>query len=390
MKELALNSLVNLSIAERNEDTIIERGVIEAVLLLLSNSNEKLQQTSAMLLSNLFTNERARFKARNLNWIDALVRLLGSSNLELVTQTVRVIINITFDEHCRHKLVQAGADRHLNSADQRFRNQRLTDLITSALRNISVPINDPSLGGGGGGSSVNVSYTQNFNPPPQNRSSGNLDNILGDISSMNQRPQSTTTAYKPVEVVVNNRQSSFPNSRTSTTPNSRQSTNSDLDDILSDMNTFDSPSTSNPFSKPVEVKVETSSGGGGFDDIDDLLSGMGSSSNNTPPPPPRPVTQRVSMAYKDDFDDIDALISGINNDTSGMDMTSSYKPNNSIPPPPPRSSSSNLDDIDDILADLTPKSNNKPMGKQSMSSGVRSSTTADLNAIDELLADLTI
>jgi len=143
-------------------------------------------------------------------------------------------------------------------------------------------------------------------------------------------------------------------------------------------------------------------------------------STNPPPPPEikkdRPVTQRVSIAYKNDFDDIDALISGINTDKNDNfgGTTMSYNTSNdrksTIPPPPPQqhsttshsttmhtttpsntstSGSNNLDDIDDILADLSinKPTTTTPSNKQSVQ--VRSSTTADLNAIDDLLADLT-
>jgi len=150
---------------------------------------------------------------------------------------------------------------------------------------------------------------------------------------------------------------------------------------------------------------------GDFDDIDDILSGMSTPKSSIPPPPEikkdRPVTQRVSIAYKNDFDDIDALISGINNDkndfgvstfgnttmgTTTMGTTTNITPHTTIQGSVTLSNTNNnLDDIDDILADLS--INNKtsfsttPSNKQSVQ--VRSSTTADLNAIDDLLADLT-
>jgi len=107
----------------------------------------------------------------------------------------------------------------------------------------------------------------------------------------------------------------------------------------------------------------------------------------------RPVTQRVSMAYKNDFDDIDALISGINNEKDSGEFgmsTYSSKPetNTSTTVTVTTNNKANLDDIDDILADLSSNKSNTPSNKQSVQ--VRSSTTADLNAIDDLLADLTL
>jgi len=404
----------------------------------LTNNSEKLQHTAAMLLSNLFTNDKARSKARSLNWMGPVMQLLNSSNLEIVTQIVRVIVNITFDESCRFQLVKNGAERSLNAADQKFRNPNLSNLITSALRNLSVPVSDSIGGGSSGGSST---YKPPQSTPTSKPQSNNLDDILNDISSSSTVKSSTTvtpprnsvTNTPPRNTVTNPPPST--NTRTSVMSNNTKPKSNDFDDILSDISSLNVKSsvTVNPplpprNSTPTNMKSSTN-------DLDDILNDISSlnvnikssvSVNPPPPPPPsndfnfsttstyvppsndRPITQRVSVAYKNDFDDIDALISGMSDndfdkpkDNFGMpskveksnlsdidDLLSEIETKATTPTTTVSVEKtkrvSNLDDIDDILADL----NTKPSSKSNTT--VRSSTAADLDAIDDLLADLTL
>eukprot|EP01129_Flabellula_baltica_P007571 TRINITY_DN2967_c0_g1_i1.p1 TRINITY_DN2967_c0_g1~~TRINITY_DN2967_c0_g1_i1.p1 ORF type:complete len:679 (-),score=165.79 TRINITY_DN2967_c0_g1_i1:90-2039(-) len=424
LKELALNSLINLSIAESNENTIVEQGVIPSVIQLMTDDNEALKCNSAMLLSNLFTNEQARIRVRNLNWCSPVLNNIRSGSLQLVTQLVRVIINITFDEYCRHQLVKAGAETILDQADVRLKNGQLSGLVTSALKNLSVPVSDSTMQAVGDAPApsteryvepsvtVNISNTvsnvstppagtnkpANVNTPPPAKHD-DIDDILGEISSLG----STTKVEKKTTTPPQKQ-----------TPPPKSNASDALDDILDDIASLTNdkknappPKKETPPPTTVTTTTKTSSNNSNdLTDIDDILADLGnpvpkkvsvtasvesSGSRN------RPVTQRVSQAFRDDFNDIDALLSGISDDdlltfneptTTTVDfgdiddLLNDLGGSKPTKQPAPAKSTTNFDDIDDILADLS-------SGPSAKNESPKTTSKSDMDAIDDLLAELT-
>lgn len=97
MQELAVNSLVNISLAEKAERAILAQGAVAPVVGLLTSEVPKLQQQAAMLLSNLLTNKEIRESVRYLGWVDPVINIVKNGDTSSVQQILRVIINITFD-----------------------------------------------------------------------------------------------------------------------------------------------------------------------------------------------------------------------------------------------------------------------------------------------------
>jgi len=398
LRELALTSLVNLSIAESNENTIIEQGVIGSVLRLVTTcENERLSTTGCMLLSNLLTNENARAKIRGSDWLNPIIQLIKSNSVELVIQVVRIIINIAFDEICRYQLVQAQTETLLKAADSRLKNKNLSDLIASALKNLSVPVSEEISGSRGNtGNTGNTGTTQTR--PQKN----DIDNILEDMQTQTYVPPKTQTQTQTRTEI-----------RTETNPRGT------INQTKTETKTF-SPQVQQ--SRNVSVEVKNNTPKSTLDDLDDILKDITTqplTSNKTTTNimeqtklKDRPITQRISQKYKNDFDDIDQLLSGMN--TENLDdvvmETNFEEPNEEIEKkdpydiddilndidkpqntPPPRNTT-NLDDIDDILKDLTstPKSTPKTTLKTNNETLVRTSTSTDLDSIDELLKDLNL
>jgi len=388
---------------------VIEQGVISTVLnLILEVENDKLATTACMLLSNLLTNESARIKIRTYDWINPIIQLLKSNVVDLVTQVVRVIINIAFDEPCRFDLVQVQTENLLKAAETRLKNKNLSELIVSALKNLSVPVSENISGSKGNtGNTGNIGTTQT---PQKN----DIDDILEGMQNQTYVPPKTQTQTK-TETKIETRTEVKPKTRTETKTETEIKTETKTPQVQQ--------------SKVVNVQVKNNTPKSTLDDLDDILKDITTqpltNTNTTKTTTTtttttdftknnRPITQNISTKYKDDFDDIDQLLSGMNNDINVTPKieTPKVEPKkespkvekkkdlydiddilNDIDKPknaPPRTTT-NLDDIDDILKDLTstPKTTPKSTLKTNESL-VRTSTSTDLDSIDELLKDLNL
>jgi len=140
MQELALNALVALSLSAEAEGAIMEQGTLKPVVGLLSSNAEQLREQSAMLLSNLLTNDEVRKHIRYLSWCDPMTSILQSGSQNSVCQVTRCIVNITFDEHCRYMCVKAGLAAKLKNAATRVRADDVSDLCKTACSNMEVGV----------------------------------------------------------------------------------------------------------------------------------------------------------------------------------------------------------------------------------------------------------
>lgn len=145
------------------ENAIMEQGTLKPVVGLLSSNIESLREQSAMLLSNLLTNDDVRKHIRYLSWCDPMANILATGILSIikfkqllllafskllisfflgnqnsVCQVARCIVNITFDEHCRYMCVKNGLAAKLKSAAQRVRSSDVDDLTKTACSNMEV------------------------------------------------------------------------------------------------------------------------------------------------------------------------------------------------------------------------------------------------------------
>jgi len=181
--------------------------------------------------------------------------------------------------------------------------------------------------------------------------------------------------------------------------------------------------TNTPPPKQEPAKSKQSSD---LSDIDDILAGMDSPStpqkfsfqetvNSGQNTRSRPVTQRVSQAFREDFDDIDSLLNGLGNDdflnppVKKAEFADIDDLLNDIGNPTPPQRKSNLSDIDDILSDLSISSSTttkkksfdidddidalindmaRPTPSAAKKQSKQTTTGADIDAIDDLLAEL--
>lgn len=93
-----------------------------------------------MLLSNMLTNRVVREKIRYIGWVDPVLDIAKTDNVPALQQILRVIINITFDAHCRSLLVKRGAEKVVGDVGKRVNEATVQNLTTTALKNLSVPV----------------------------------------------------------------------------------------------------------------------------------------------------------------------------------------------------------------------------------------------------------
>jgi hypothetical protein len=380
MQELAVNALVNLSLADAAEEAILRQGAVPPVVGLLSSAVPKLQQQSAMLLSNLLTNEAIRAEVRYLSWMDPLLNLLNA-DAQIVQQALRCIVNVTFDAHCRHMLVRSNAKVKIEASVSRVRDHTVSQLAETALKNfnVTVPENikaevenalasgsvkrvaaptaqkstavDNAFAGldellGGSGASSRPAPQPSRSQPP--RGGGGLDDLsdllenvpspthysapkpqsrdpLDDLLDMSPPPQvkksTTTTASAsyhapPPPSGGMDDLDALLGTFSPAKPAAQPSYGNDLDNLLSDF----APKPQDMYGGP--------SRGGGLADIDALLSDIGGSSTSRP---------SHSTASRGGFDDIDSLLADIGGPTTSHNT---------------RASSAGFSAIDDILKGL--------------------------------------
>eukprot|EP01125_Pyxidicula_operculata_P005724 TRINITY_DN1_c9_g1_i1.p1 TRINITY_DN1_c9_g1~~TRINITY_DN1_c9_g1_i1.p1 ORF type:complete len:671 (-),score=265.40 TRINITY_DN1_c9_g1_i1:90-2102(-) len=356
MQEFAVNALVNLSISDKAERAILVQGAVEPVVGLLSSESPKLQQQAAMLLSNLLTNKDIREAVRYLSWVNPCVNLLKGNDTQMLSQILRVIINISFDAHCRCMMQRASVDKTVDAVSKRVRDQTITQLCGTALKNLGVPC----------ATDVQQEVDQNsgkirsVNAPKSKAGAvendlAGLDDLIGNISG---KPASSNTYAS--------------SSSSSAASSSRQpAPRDDLDDLLGEVSKPSQPqsrpvATSSAQSRPVATSTasrpaQTSySASSGGDDLDDLLNEV-----SKPKPAAKP-------APKKDLDDIDDLLADIDKGRPAASSSASYNKKPS-------------DDIDDLLNDIAPS---KPAARPVSQQPAKPAPKNDLDDIDSLLADI--
>jgi len=337
----------------------------------------QLKEQSAMLLSNLLTNDEVRKHIRYLSWCDPMTAILQSGNQSAVCQVTRCIVNITFDEHCRYMCVKAGLAAKLKNAASRVRGDDVNELTKTACSNMDVGVSanvskevDEKLRTGQItkitaptsnlkeqkkndfeglddllGSSGSTSYKPSQPKPTAKPTSSALDDLDSLLDGPSSKPKTTTAAItqnvqKPVSQPAKKPQTSFDDlddllSSTPSKPQAKPQPKNDIDDLFSGM-------TQNK--QPAKTQQRTAV----IDDLDDLLGDFGK--------PPQKQPQKQPQKHTD-MDDIDSLLADMQPPSKGGGHHKAQD-----------------DDIDSLLADLGSKKNaNK--GKSS-------------NEIDDLLADL--
>jgi len=362
--------LVNISLAERAERAILAQGAVAPVVGLLSSDVPKLQQQAAMLLSNLLTNKEIRESVRYLGWVDPVISMIKNGDAVSVQQILRVIINITFDAHCRYLLASADAEKHVANASKRLGDAQVSQLSTTALKNLTVPAPpdvqaDVEKAKSSGKIQGVLAPKANRRDAKSNDLEG-LDDLIGDISG-------NRGGAKPVG--SGNRPAAQP---------SRSGGSDGLDDLLGELNTPSSkpaPARSNPppAAKPQlqparAAPISKPAPKNDMGDLDDLLADVSS-----PAPKPQPAPAGNLSDIDDLLADIDAPKKNAPKPAPAPAKAAAPAPKASAPPP---KSNARMDDIDDLLADIgtsapPPKSNAKqappPKPKQ------------DLDDIDDLL-----
>jgi len=404
MQELAINSLVNISLAEKAERSILAQGAIGPVVGLLSSDVPKLQQQAAMLLSNLLTNKDIRENVRYLGWVDAIIAILKTGEVAVVQQILRVVINITFDAHCRHLLSLAEAEKYVAQVAKRIPDPQVSQLTTTALKNLTVPapsdVQSEVEQARSSGKFRNVAAPQANRRDAKNNDLEGLDDLIGNISGSRPVQSSASSGARAPQPV-------------------RSAGRDDLDDLLGDLNTpskpaakpapapaikpIQQPAAAKPAparypSKPVDNDLDDllsevsaprpQAPAQSLSDIDDLLADIDtpkkpviSSAKATPAPrpapapapaPPKPAGKQAPK--NSSVDDIDDLLADIG--SSGPPARAPAASASRPPPPPPAGKKQDLDDIDDLLDGISISGNDD--NKQS-------SNTGD---IDDLLADI--
>jgi len=356
LQEYALNSLVNLSLSSLAERAILTQGAVRPVVGLLSSEDPKLQQQASMLLSNLLTNKEIRENVRYFGWVDPVLKLVKRGDSSTLQQVLRVIINITFDEHCRYMLQNANAADIINQATSQASDNQVFSLSSTAIKNLSVPCSaavqaevNQKLSSGA------VEYISAPRPAEQPKSEidlDELDKVLDTYGTTSKKPPPATSkpAPKPVD---------------------------DLDDILSGFNPPPQKPVSaaaSPKPSPASAKANTN-----YDlDLDDLLGEVAprkpapqASKPAAPAPKPAPAPVKAAPP-KRDLDDLDDLLS---------DIDYPKKPAPKPAPPPAH------DEIDDLLADIDPRGTKAPPPKAVAAKPPPKNESLD--DIDDLLADMT-
>jgi len=301
-----------------------------------------------MLLSNLLTNSDIRAHIRYLSWHDPMTNILQTGPCETVLQVVRCIVNICFDDHCRHICVKQGFSGKLKNAASRVRNSDVEDLVKTACSNLEVLVSgdvqrevDDALRSGrvqrvnapvasqreqatndfeglddllGGSSHKPVPSKQAVKPSAA--ALDDLDSLLEGVS----KPKPTPVVQKPVTTTAQKPYTPPPQQQA-------QKPKDDLDDLLAGV------SATAPTQRTATAgRSATSSKPVNFDDLDDLLSGIGGSTNTAS----KSTQSKTQTRTADDLDDLIGNLS-----------------------PPKRNNNNDLDDIDSLLADLGGSSTKK-------------------------------
>jgi hypothetical protein len=372
MQELAINSLVNLSLSEKAERAILEQNAVKPVTGLLASDVPKLQQQAAMLLSNLLTNREIREHIRYLGWVDPVINILKNGDAALLQQILRVIINVTFDAHCRYLLASADAEKHVANASKRVPDPTVNQLSTTALKNLTVQappeVQNEVENAKRGGKIQGVGAPKAQRREAKKDDLEGLDDLIGNISAGGNRSAGNPpAAHRPP-------------------PSQQRSAGNDgLDDLLSELNTpsskpapapakaaYSAPAHSAPAQhKPPPAAAYKAKPSNDLDDLDNLLAEVST---------PAPKSQQNSG-----LSDIDDLLADIDTSSKKPAPTkAAYSaPAHSAPakaPAPSKPAPKAADDIDDLLADIgsaPPAKHNPPASK--------SKPKNDLDDIDDLL-----
>jgi hypothetical protein len=383
--------LVNLSLADAAEAAILRQGAVPPIVGLLSSSVPKLQQQSAMLLSNLLTNGAIREEVRYLSWMDPLLGILQTGDAQIAQQALRCIVNVTFDAHCRFMLVRANAKTKIEAASNRLRDPTVSQLAETAVKNFSVSVpgdvqseveralasgvvkkvNAPTAQRSAavdnafagledllGGSAAASSHTSYRTPPPATKPGRDP---LDDLNDLLENVPQVKTHTPPPPPTQPARGAAIPKPPAVKPYSAPKPAKDPLDDLL-DM------------SPPPKVNKPASSSG--LDDLDTLLGGF-----STPSKPSHGTSKPPSSSG---LDDIDALLSGIGGGGPSKPTT--------------RSKGYDNDDIDSLLADI---GGSKPHQRQGGGESIddlldtfggpstgRSGHNSGFSAIDDILNGL--
>jgi len=356
------------------------------------------------LLSNLLTNPQIREHIRYLSWAEPMGSILQNGATGSVSQVVRCIVNISHDDHCRHICVKQGLGAKIKAAASRVRDDDISDLAKTACSNLDIGVAgnivsevDEALRTGRvtkvvaptstlkhtakndfeGLDDLLGAHKSNAKPTPTTQSKpvskpalDDLDSLLNETVTVSYKPPVRNNNPAPVQPKVEPKKNNFDelddllgNTNSKPVTQSKQTSNfDDLDDLLG---------PSKPVAKPTPKNAQ-------FDDLDDLLSEMGNKPVAKPQPTPTNTNSKASMTdlddllgnltakptpkptpKRDDMDDIDSLLAEMS------------------PPSKATNTKRNDDDIDSLLADL---GSNK--------TATRQSHQRSTNEIDDLLADL--
>jgi len=333
----------------------------------------KLQQQAAMLLSNLLTNKEIRESVRYLGWVDPVLNIVKNGDVASVQQILRVIINITFDAHCRYLLASADAEKHVANAGKRLGDAQVSQLSTTALKNLTVPappdVQQDVDNAKSGGRIKGVAAPKAQKRDAKSNDLEGLDDLIGDISGNKGAGSRPATASKP--------------------PPSRGGGSDGLDDLLGELNTPSakpaparaSPAAapaSKPASQPARAPISKPPPKNNMGDLDDLLAEV-----STPAPKPQPA----SASNLNDIDDLLADIDAPKKPT----VTTKAAPAKATAAPAkaaPKSGGNKAaaNDIDDLLADIGP-SNPPPRAAPASKPPPKKQ---DLDDIDDLLDGINI
>jgi len=262
---------------------------------------------------------------RYFGWVDHVLKLVRRADLITLQQVLRIIINISFDEHCRYMLQKADAPTVINAAASQAKDTNISSLTSTAIKNLNAPVPaavrtevDNKLSSGG---VENISAPRAAQKVNSDIDLKGLDAVLdsyGGGASRKPAAQynaSPSAQYKPA-AQSNASSTQYKPATQSYTPPSTQ--------YKPAAKSYAPPSTQY---KPVD----------GVDDLDDLLDAY----TNKPEPakpsytPSKPSNQSPHVDYG--YNDLD-------------DGPSDYQPNYNRTPVTTRAN--DLDDIDDLLNDL--------------------------------------
>jgi len=104
---LATAEVISLfSLEPKYRKTLRESGCLSTVVENLFIPNEDIQKFSALTISNIAINEQDADIIYNLGGITSLVKLLNSTNVQVVLTSSLAITNLAHSLICRHALIE--------------------------------------------------------------------------------------------------------------------------------------------------------------------------------------------------------------------------------------------------------------------------------------------